>query len=695
MKAKDVMIKSPPTLSPDNKIKDAIDTYINHQVNCIPILNDDNYPIGILTNTRVFESLKSNSTIQTPIRKVMETNIETINESTSVKKLYNYPIGRLLILNQQGQFSGIVTKINLIKTVHEKLGEKEGELSALLESMSNGVISIDSKGLITICSQKLKEKLGVKGQVIGKGIDELFPELNLKEIINQNGFITEKREINNNRFIINKSVVRKEQTPIGAVAVFQCISRIENLVNELKIVKELNSELEAVIDLSYDGIIVTDKEKVLRVNQGFERITGVKSKELIGKQISDLELITPQLELVEKIHERKEPITVMQEINGDNKVYITGKPVLDDERKVTKIIFNLRDMTELNNLKEVVEETKSLNRRYHSELEELRSKQLDFDNIIAESTKMKEVLQRVRRVSTVEATVLITGKSGVGKGMITKLIHKLSDRANKPFIEVNCGAIPANLLESELFGYESGSFTNAKEGGKVGLFEAANNGTLFLDEIGELPLELQVKLLKALEEEKIYPIGSTEPVHVDVRILAATNQNLWNMTEQGEFRRDLFYRLNVLPIEIPPLCQRKEDIAPLIYHFLNNFNQKYNTNKQISEGAWDVLLSYTWSGNIRELKNTIERLVIMVEGDSILSKHLSGILHNEDKQKEQSDLEINRIIPLKEAKQRVEKDLLKLALNGDASTREAAKYLGVHHSTIVRKAQKFGITLNN
>jgi PAS domain S-box-containing protein len=688
LKAKDVMIKSPPTLSPDDKIKDAINTYINYVVNCIPILDDSNYPVGILTNTRVFEAMGEGATLQTKIGKVMETKIQAIDESTPLEELHEHPIGRLLILDKSGQFNGVVTKLDLIKTVHNKLDEKEEELKAVLESMSNGVVSIDLTGDITICNHGLKKKLDLEKEVIGEDIEKIIPDFDLKSVIETKKIFTEKREINDTRFIINKSSIYKDKKAIGAVAVFQDISQIENLANELKVVKELNSELEAIIDLSYDGIVVTDKEKILRVNQGFERITGISAKEWVGKKVSDFQDKILQEKFIEKIFERKEPVTVMHEINGENKIYITGKPVLDEGQKITRIIFNLRDVTELNSLKEEIKKTKDLNRRYHSELEELRSKQLDFDNIIAESSEMKEVLQRVKRVSAVEATVLITGDSGVGKGMLAKLIHKLSDREKSPFIEVNCGAIPVNLLESELFGYKQGSFTDAKEGGKVGLFEAANNGTLFLDEISELPLELQVKLLKALEEEEIYPIGSTEAVPIDVRILAATNQNLEEMIQDGRFRSDLYYRLNVLPIEIPPLYQRKEDIAPLVYNFLHEFNKKYETNKEISKATWDLLLSHTWLGNVRELKNNLERLVIMVEGDVILPEHLSDIISNDDSSK---DLEVKQVMPLKEAKDKIEEQLLSLVLDGNTSVREAGKKLGVHHSTIVRKAKKFGI----
>jgi len=690
LKARDVMIEAPPTLSPKDRIEDAIDTYISHVVNCIPILDNKNYPVGILTNTRVFEALKKGATIRTYIGEVMDREIQAIDEDTSLQELYEYPIDRLLILDKSGQFSGVVTKIDLIRTVHEKLGKTERELKVLLESMSNGVISIDSKGIISICNQGLKDKLEIENRIVGEDIDKVLPTLNLKKVIQEEGIITERKEVKGNRFIINKCAIRKEQKVIGAVAVFQCVSRIEGLANELKIVKELNSELEAIINLSYDGILISDKERFLRINQGFERITGVSAEGWVDKKISDFNYGFATQELIDKICKRKTPVTVMHEINGENKIYITGKPILNEEQEVTKIIFNLRDVTELNDLKEEIEKTKSLNRRYHSELEELRSKQLDFDNIVAESVKMKEVLQKVRRVSSVEATVLITGRSGVGKGMLAKLIHKLSDRADEPFIEVNCGAIPASLLESELFGYKPGAFTDAKEEGKVGLFEAANNGTLFLDEIAELPLELQVKLLKALEEEEIYPIGSTEPVPINVRILAATNGDLKEMTEEGEFRRDLFYRLNVLPIEIPPLCQRKDDIVPLVYHFLNGFNEKYNTKKRISKEAWDVLLSYRWPGNIRELKNTIERLIIMVEENTILPEHLSEIISDEESE---SDLVINRVISLKEAKKKVEEELLNLVLDGSTSVREAGELLDVHHSTIVRKAKKFGIKL--
>jgi transcriptional regulator with PAS, ATPase and Fis domain/NAD-dependent dihydropyrimidine dehydrogenase PreA subunit len=308
--------------------------------------------------------------------------------------------------------------------------------------------------------------------------------------------------------------------------------------------------------------------------------------------------------------------------------------------------------------------------------------------IIAYSIEMGKVLQVATKVAQVTSTVMIMGESGVGKEVVARFVHNASLRRGGPFVTINCGAIPPNLLESELFGYEAGAFTGAKRQGKPGMIETASSGTLFLDEISDLPLDLQVKLLQVIQERRLTRVGGIQPIEVDIRIIAATNRDLAKMVERGEFRADLFYRLNVVPIVIPPLRSRRDDIIPLIYHFLAKHNNTHRYNKTISRETREVLTQYSWPGNVRELENLIERLVVTVEGDEIGVEDLPQYIKERDVSCN-SKVIVEGVIPLREAVEEVERQLIKHAQEEHETTYEIAEALGVNQSTVVRKLKKY------
>lgn len=309
--------------------------------------------------------------------------------------------------------------------------------------------------------------------------------------------------------------------------------------------------------------------------------------------------------------------------------------------------------------------------------------------IIAESPQMKKILQMIEYIKDVDSSVLITGESGTGKEVIFNYICQTSCRKDQPVIKINCGAIPENLFESELFGYEDGAFTGARKKGKIGLFEKANHGTLFLDEISEISMEMQVKLLMALQEKEIFHVGGTESIPVDVRIVSATNQNLEQMVEDGKFRRDLYYRLNVVHLEIPPLRERQEDILPLCYHFLDVFNAKYHKNKGLTVRAAKTLSHLDWPGNIRELENLVENIVVLEQEDVMRAKHLQARYCKGNMQS--GEVTVKGILPYKEALSRMEKQLLENARNQFGSTRRIADVLGINQSTVSRKLRQYGL----
>ncbi|MET3291785.1 UNVERIFIED_CONTAM: transcriptional regulator with PAS, ATPase and Fis domain [Brevibacillus sp. OAP136] len=301
------------------------------------------------------------------------------------------------------------------------------------------------------------------------------------------------------------------------------------------------------------------------------------------------------------------------------------------------------------------------------------------------SDKMTKIMDVVHKISRVNSTVLLLGESGVGKSFLAREIHAMSDRADQPFVSLNCGSLPKDLIESELFGYEPGTFTGGKKGGKIGLFEAADKGTIFLDEIAELPYDVQSKLLEVLQEGTIRKIGGVVAKQIDVRIIAATNRDLAVQVSKQQFRKDLFYRLNVVPLRIPPLKERKDEIPMLIEHFLDVFNRKYNQSKNISKPFKRKLVEYEWPGNIRELENIIERIVVTNSEDvfEFLLKEGNVQLF------EESTVSIQGLIPLKDAKKMVEKELILRAHQMYGSTYKAAKALHVDQSTIVKKLKQY------
>lgn len=471
---------------------------------------------------------------------------------------------------------------------------------------------------------------------------------------------------------------------------FNDITQLNSLIEENKYLKKFKNEMEDIIESFYDGIgIIDNRGTLLRVNKSYERITGLPQEENnVGRNVRDLEeegTVSRAVALM--VLKQKKSVTIVQRIKTGKEILITGSPVFNLKGDIYRVVCNIRDINELNILKELNKQSDK--NREALELKELRARQLCHEELIYKSRIMHQIFELTLKVAKVDSNVLITGESGVGKEIIAKIIHKASPRAQKSFLQINCGAIPENLLESELFGYEGGAFTGARRKGKMGYFELSDGGTLLLDEIGELPFNLQVTLLRAIQEREVLRVGGTTPYKFDVRIIAATNKNLEEMVNKSLFRADLFYRLNVVPIWIPPLRERKEDIIPLAIHFLEKFNSKFKANKRFEPEVLRAFEQYNWPGNVREMENVIERLVIIVDDEIIDINHLPFIENNQEIQG--VNIEVLNPIPLQEASEILEKKLILKALQICGSTRKAAKVLGVSHPTVIRKAQKLKI----
>lgn len=445
-----------------------------------------------------------------------------------------------------------------------------------------------------------------------------------------------------------------------------------------------------LLESSYDGIWITDHVgKILFANSANAKLLGVPRSELENKTTQELqdEGVFQTSAILEALQTRQQVSKVCNNPRTCLTVLATATPVFNEAGDIQYIFNNVRDITALNEMRESLQDKDEIIRQQNSQLETMRLR-LGVGTIIASSKAFTQVVELARRAATFDgATVLILGESGTGKEVISELIVNTSPRKDKPYLQINCGAIPENLIESELFGYEKGAFTGADAKGRKGLFEAANGGTVFLDEIGDLPLHMQVKLLRVLQQKRIVRVGGTETVNLDVRIIAATNKDLKQMVKEGRFREDLYYRLNVVPIEIPPLRDRKEDILPLVNHFLTVANRKYHTNKSIYSDTIDVLESYSWPGNVRELENLMENLVITTPGDIIRRENLSERLKFSTE--DHGFTEDTEVITLKETVERAEYMAIQKAIRQCGSIRKAAVALGVDPSTIVRKQQNY------
>lgn len=448
-------------------------------------------------------------------------------------------------------------------------------------------------------------------------------------------------------------------------------------------------ELECIIQESFDEILVTDAEgHITKISSKCEELYGLSAEELIGKKTTELAeqgIFNPTL--IPRVLKERKKVSGVQVTRTGKKLYVTGNPVFDEKGNLYRVVFNSREVSEIEALENRLHETEELLDKYRTELHQLRLLGKDRKEIVYQSDKMKQVYLLAAKVAQVDSTVLIVGETGVGKGMMARFIHQESSRRNHRMIEINCGAIPENLIESELFGYERGAFTGANREGKKGVIELADNGTLFLDEIGELPLNVQSKLLHFLQENTFRRVGGSSLIRVNTRIIAATNKDLPQLVKEKKFREDLYYRLNVIPITVPPLRHRKEDIPVLVENFLSRLNQKYQMNKRIGDEVMDAFMNYDWPGNVRELENLIERLVVTAEGNTVTPGDLPD--HFLTRTPSHGGVIVKDICPLKEAIEDLERQLVLMAYRKHKNTYKCAEVLKVNQSTVVRKLKKY------
>ncbi|MEX1299473.1 MAG: sigma 54-interacting transcriptional regulator [Desulfotignum sp.] len=563
----------------------------------------------------------------------------------------------------------------------------------LLDKSDFGILAYDTTGHLIYINETAQQIFDVKADhVLGKPVLSFIYDTGLLQFIAQDpSDLNNSYEWKHRSILVRASKFCENDRVKGCLLVLHKKTTSDITSNdEFNWIKE---EFASLLESSYDGIIVADGKSILQVNASFGRITGLAPGMLIGKNINELETeehacLAAVQEVIRLTSYHKKTLTLQRRLNTGNEIFLTGNPVFDRHGQVIRVLINVRDVTELKSLEDQIKKVSSICENFNQLSEEKRE---FFQGIVAESPPMRKLVDLVLRISRVDSTILLVGESGVGKDVFARLIYRLSKRNQYPFISVNCGAIPENLLESEFFGYIKGAFTGADSKGKSGLFEQANKGILFLDEVGELPLHLQVKLLKVIQDRRCRRLGDNKDIDLDIRIIAATNKDLNEMVSDGLFRADLFYRLYVVPINIPALRERREDILPLSLMFLNQFNTKYNVSKTLDHELMSVLENYDWPGNVRELANVVERMVVTARTDVLMPDHLPDSIKNRNAGL--SGPHLPDTMNLKEAQQAMEFEMIKRAVIQTGSTRKAGQLLGVNHSTVLRKAKRCGLDI--
>lgn len=566
--------------------------------------------------------------------------------------------------------------------------------ATVLDASYNGVVIINRRGIVVFFNQAALRLLGFEqSSPVGRAFSEVLPETwpEMREVLETGQPQSGKRIVLPQATIIaNRNPIVVDREVVGVISVFQDISEYERIISELQGYKEIHRELEAIFESSYDGFYITDgNANTIRVNSAYERIAGLSRKDLIGRNMRELvnEKVFDSSSTLAVLKQRRQ-VTLMQTIKGNKQVMVTGTPVFDEQGNIVLVVTTVTDITLLNRLRAELEESRRLTSRYYQSLLEHEQFEHALQEMVVKSSAMMQVVQKAIKVSSVDTSVLLQGESGVGKSMLARIIHLMSPRKERPFVKINCGSIPESLMESELFGYTKGAFTGASPQGKAGLVEAAHTGTVFLDEVGDLTPGMQVKLLQVIEEKTFTRVGGTQPTSVDVRIIAATNRDLREMVRNGNFREDLYYRLNVVPIPVPPLRMRREDIPALAMNILEKFRHTQGFQRRLEPEVLDRLIGYDYPGNVRELINLMERMIVMSEGEVITLADLPGEL-------KEPAAGLAEVLEsgggLKETLSAVEARLIGAALRRHRSVGRAALELKVHPTTLWRKMVRYGV----
>lgn len=697
-------------ISPQHTIRDCLESFLQNRSDIACVTDEDGFLEGIVTKYSIYRLLLAGHALDDPVAPAIRRQVVSFYQHDSLYHakdvLLKNHVAHGVVLDREGRVVGVLGKADIIRGFLTNTHFLLNQLTALIENLQDAVVSIDTDYRVMTYNKAAERLFGIpREQVIGQFVQTTFSELYEYFLAAlEHATATESRRIClPSATVIGSFIPLQEWDRInGAMAVLKDITSYEKVAKELETTKKLERTLDSALQLSYDGVLITDEHGVItKVNPAFLDIYRTDEDAAVGKPAA---VIAPELPIQEVLLNQKPMEGEIREIRG-KKCIVTMHPIIRNgkcEGAIAKIIFQKLDQWK--DVFRKLEQLESELNYYRSALNRATQRNA-FDRIVSNNAKIAEIKREAYLASQGFSTILLTGESGTGKELFAEAIHEESGRPGN-FVKINCAAIPAELLESEFFGYAEGAFTGARKGGKPGKFELADRGTLFLDEIGDMPLALQAKLLRVLQGREFERIGDTKTRRVDVRIVAATNKNLQQLVREGKFREDLYYRINVIRIHIPPLRERLDDIPLLCEHFIKKLNQKMNRRViGITPETLRILQQYHWPGNVRELENVLERAFHFSTGVWIEPKHLP-----EDLQKEAplpdvrrkpshgpsaSEYRLENLV-LADSRcdllAQAEKQLILKALELSAGNRSlAAQRLGISRAALYQKLKKYNI----
>ncbi len=688
MLVRDVMIKNPVKVYENELVTKTVERLKKFNLLSFPVLNTNEEPVGIFVSRVI--NINSDNFKNITVGEIMRVidSVSVIKEFEEAYSIFAKPREFFFVLDDLGKFVGILRKRHVMKIYYEKSNYCEANTEGILNCVDSAVLGIDKQGEIIFINENAKNILGTGYEsVIGLKIDSLIPNAKMLEIM-QVGEVEFNRSFDykDKKLLVSRYPVENDYGTIGAICSFRDVTKYNEIQDELVLEKNEKEVLETIFEIAYDGLLVIDPDGyITMISNAYKKFLGVEDKNVIGMHVT---------EIIENTRMHKVAETGIAEIGdlqkiNDNHTIVSRIPVFKDgvlASVVGKVVF--RNIDELDDLYSKIGKIETQLEHYKNELSQINKSKYVFSDIIGRSTEMKQVVNIAKKAAYTNSNVLILGESGTGKELFAHSIHNSSARRNKSFVKVNCAAIPDELLESELFGYEQGAFTGAKKGGKIGKFEVADQGTIFLDEIGDMPMRMQAKLLRVIQEREIEKIGSNNTNRIDVRIIAATNKNIEQMIEEKKFRLDLYYRLNVVTLNVPALRDRTEDIDALCKNFIEKFRIRYLKRvDKINDKSIAKLKKYNWPGNIRELENIIERAINIMDGGSIIkAKHLPVDISGR--------YDVEDVKPLRVSMDEYErKTLIKCLEAVNYNKSRASKLLGISRTALYEKLDKYELKI--
>ncbi|MGF9909760.1 sigma 54-interacting transcriptional regulator [Brevibacillus porteri] len=678
---RDVITPVHECLSPEHTLYDALHFVQRTKWDTIPVTNESQKVMGVLTRSRINQAILDGKPLTAVIRPLIKSEVvcahidNTVNDIADI--IRETGVGSVVILNDEQQVTGLLTKTDINSTLFRAISSLKDQLEEILTRSELGAIITDDEERITFANQKICNMIGLdESQLLSREVTSLISGIQLQSMETSDPF---RLQLGNCHAVSRISRFGKR----GNIILFQDVSQVEKMAQELQSIVKWKSILQTVIENAYDGLIMINEWKEVNfVSPSLLELFELEESQILYKAIND---VLPQLELDRVMKTGLAEYSEMKQVKGI-RYTVHRIPIYQDNEMIGVIgKISFRGLLEM---KEVVRRLEKSEKEENQTLHTIgETSRFSFDQILTQDAQMEKIIRSAMKTAKGNSTVLIRGESGTGKELFAHAIHSMSWRSNGPFVTVNCAAIPEHLLESEFFGYEEGAFSGAKQKGKKGKFDLANGGTLFLDEVGDMSLQLQAKMLRVLQEKEFYRVGGMERIQVDVRIIAATHRSLEVMVKNGEFRNDLFYRLNVISFEIPPLAKRKKDILLYMDLFLEELNRLNGTSIiGISPLAVKAMMDYDWPGNVRELRNVMERSMLFSEHGKIeLADLPESILING--RKEFSALSLDAESTLME---KAERAAVQQALEQSGGNKsKAAKLLGVSRSVLYDRLKKY------